>query len=189
MLSASLLLALAAFAADQIHVLQNPRVAGHLLAGDSDENGACRALGFERGVPGSAELEEFEKDGWKFTLKISREGHGAQFGYSDTDGGYFFSKLACLNKRRDLPGERNVLARRPTYPGSRMVFSASSDRDGVCKALGHEKFAGAEILSADAVGQVVAVDREGRVAGGDYLGDQDGFWIFKLVCLTKECRR
>jgi hypothetical protein len=177
---ASTCLAASAFAGDRSFLLTEPRLGGYLFDRQSDQNGICKALGYEGAAVGSAEASGA---GSLTTVIANRDGIITRFGLVTRTDGYWITKIICLNKTGVREGFRNVLVHMPRHPESYSFYSTKSSNRGVCKLTGHRDAAGAVRDGGSAVGPVVIVDSEGEVTGGEIITTDRGHWIWDLFCL------
>jgi hypothetical protein len=171
-----------AYQADLPELVQEPKLNHLYFSNQSDQNGICRALGYERAAKGS-----MKKSGEVVGLTVEVNSDGIVSGGNEVTAreGYWASELVCVNPQSAKPNQETpVKIDHPTLDG--IYFSDSSNSDGVCRALHYDRAAdGGRKKSGEAVGSVIAVDRTGKITGGGIVTDKTGFWILEIICIQK----
>jgi len=157
---------------DETQLLTWPK---HLSSGlpfsiDSNEDGVCVALGYERAAAGSSRTDGFLYN----TILV------------DTDGivvggpsAKAISQMVCVNFLGISIKEKSVLLRKPVHQGSNLPFSTNSNEDGVCVALGYERAAANSSRTDGFRYNAILVDDEGLVIGGPVSKA-----ISQIVCMN-----
>ena len=176
------LLSLPAFADTSFLVTAPSLGDGVAISATSNQNGTCRALGYEKAAVGSAVLDCNIASGTSQAI-VNDDGTVTQ---GDCGADYCrISQLLCLNVMTTTPNLTHLI-KVPTHAQSKAPFSATSDQNGVCVSLGyHHAAVGSMIMDCRIVNNLsqVVVDASGSVVGGD-LG-QDICRIEQLVCVSK----
>ena len=181
MILTALLSSFSAFSADVSRVVEWPLMADRIsFSSESDQNGVCRAIGFERAAVGSATFAE------KSRMKVVAGADGKIVRGEDHDENLAIDKIICLN-----PGlkrlESAAIAYGPQYKpytletGDEINFSTNSSQDGVCRFLGFEKAAKDGVYSHPTDNLKVVLDSKGKIVGGTSAGGRE---IMKMICLN-----
>lgn len=160
--------------------VNHPSAGGNVyFSNKSNQNGVCRALGFEKAAIGSAESSGAIVGP---TLIVNDAGTvtGGEVVTSTT--GLWFTSIICVNKLSQ-PLIQTFMRENPTHPTSNAYFSSRSSLTGVCKVLGYQGGgAGAAEHSGSVVPPVLIIDSTGKIEGAEEINNRYGFWISRISC-------
>jgi len=152
-------------------IIKNPAHPGSKLpfAYETDTNGVCRAMGYEKGIQGSARPSNEKID----SLLVDEKGEITVMVTKNK-----MTQISCINKM-NIPLKKSYLFKGPEliYPGTDMPFDGWSDTDAVCQSLGFEKaiyFSGKSGLEKK---QTIVVFKDGETQSSY------GNPISQIVCL------
>jgi len=155
-----------------------PNIDGVFFADTSNEQGVCKALGFEMATPGSAHSTGHSADS---LLVVDYNG--------DVSGGknkwfdYTISQIICLNKiQREKFSVRKIS--HPVF--SNMGISARSHQDGVCRLLGHDRGAPGSTFHSSVHNSepLLTISESGNFIGEPY--SQIYFKFTQIICIDYE---
>ena len=169
--------------ADTSFLVTNPSLGdGVLVSASSNQNGMCKALGYEKAAVGSVVSD------CKISSGISQVIINDDGSITQGDCGADVCRIAqliCLNGVTRASDQTHLIVK-PTHAQSKAPYSATSDQNGVCVSLGYDHAAvGSMIMDCRIVNNLsqVVVDASGSVVSGD-LG-QDVCRVEQLVCVSK----
>ncbi len=145
----------------------------------SDQEGLCKALGFERAAFGSAVV-----DGKQFGPAVLIDPTGALTGAAlvSPGDGLRIGQMVCVNQV-GKPTFETAYVKKPRHQMSNVPFDTKSDQNGICKLQGYDASAiGAATVDGTYRGPMVTVDANGSVIGGSVAVDGAGVNIDALVC-------
>jgi len=156
-----------------------PNIDGVFFTENSNENGVCKALGYENSAPGSALSVSVPYP--EPLLRINDYGE-----VLDGDTGYKWKKIEkiiCIKKIQ----RENFKVTKIDFPalGNGVGFAAKSSPDGVCKLLGHEYGvyrATFYKIIVERPEPLLIVDSKGTVIGGD--NGKKWNKIKQITCIT-----
>lgn len=162
--------------ADTSELIINPEINGVHFSGGSDENGVCRALGYERAAVGATLYKDV---GRQPMVEVNRRG--------DVSGGdigsnyHQIQQIVCLNLEGYPRFDLNLI-HKPLLSGE-LAISGGSSENGVCKALGYEKaVVGASLYTDVSRKPMVEINNRGSVSGGDIGSNYHQFDT--IVCVN-----
>jgi hypothetical protein len=165
-------------------LLSNPSLGDRILfSSASDQNGVCRAMGYERAAVGTMVR------GVDFNAKVVVDDNGVIFRGENGDyqnGGHdSISEIVCVNKLNG-PNNQTVTVIDPKHPTSGVVFSSVSNQDGVCKSQGYPRSANGSATRSVDFNSKVIVDASGSIVGGEDGDYQRGGHdrIGSIICLN-----
>lgn len=153
-----------------------------LMSSRSDQNGACKALGYEKAAVGSAVFD------CKVSANLSQVIVDNNGDVSSGDLGKNYCRIQqiiCLNYV-SIPQLKTHLISKPKHLQSEAPYSSRSNQNGVCKSQGYEKAAvGSAVFDCTPEANLsqVVVDNNGNVSSGD-LG-REYCRINQIVCVSK----
>jgi hypothetical protein len=164
-------------------LITNPSLGGRvLISSRSDQNGVCRAFGYERAAVGAISF------GAKYRgpmVNIDIEGN-IRLGEVLTEAsGLSVYSIICLNKV-SAPKEKTFRIAFPKHNDSWAPYSSKSDQNGVCKSLGFVRAAvGSMIISRrNFEGLMVIAGADGTITSGEVSNGKAGFKVDTLVCIN-----
>jgi hypothetical protein len=164
-------------------IITNPTLGGRvLISSRSDQNGVCKAFGYERAALGAV---IFDGDYRGPMINIDLEGKIKVGEVMNEISGLTIKKIICLNKISDKK-ERTFWITNPNHNNSWAPYSSKSDQNGVCKSLGFGRAAvGSMIISRkNFEGLMVIAGPEGTITSGEVATGRSGFKIDDLVCIN-----
>lgn len=150
----------AAFAQEQAQVdpIFNPQIDGIPFSGESDANGVCIALGYEKLAPSvyrHAVVHLHDAPSGVFALNTMADGHLKGEITRRVGGGIYsgirasvYGYIACLNQRNEQPLWSVQVFTSPQDAKRSNPYSAQSSALGICKSQGYDFFAEGSHASA-----------------------------------------
>jgi hypothetical protein len=153
-----------------------------LISSRSDQNGVCKAFGYERAAIGAV---IYTSDYKGPLVNIDPEGKIRLGEVQTENSGLSIYRIICLNKI-SFSTERTILLINPSHNGSGAPYSSRSDQNGVCKSVGFGRAAvGSMMVSrTNFRGLMVIAGPEGTITGGEVATGNSGFKIDQLVCVN-----
>lgn len=155
----------------QVAIIQNPQINNISFSYNSDVNGTCYALGYEKGVSGSITNARISSD--EALLLFDQNG---SLEYAPRSGS-FITSITCLNKTHNAFNDV-VKIIDPLIPRGSIPFAYNSDATAVCNIQGYKTgYADSFTLSrfSDAV---IIVEEDGSMTDGIYNSSK----ITSLIC-------
>ena len=166
----------------QVQQIDNPSMNGIYFSSTSSQGGVCRALGFERAADGSMQQNGSAVGS---VIVVDESGHITAGSEVNSATGEWISQILCINPLSNPPqADMPSLVNSPNL--NNLNFSASSDQNGVCRAIGYERAAvGAFQQNGSAVGAVLNVNADGTIVSGSEVTSATGEWISQLICVNQ----
>ncbi len=165
-------------------ILSNPSLGGRvLISSRSDQNGVCKAFGYERAASGAI---MFSSNYQGSMINIGPEGKIRLGEVLSETSGLVITRIICLNKI-STQSERTILITNPGHNGSGAPYSSRSDQNGVCRSMGFFSAAVGSIMISrtNFRGVMVIAGSDGTITGGEVATGNTGFKIDQIVCINQ----
>jgi hypothetical protein len=163
-----------------------PALNGVLFSSESDINGVCKALGYQK----AANLTKDNDPTSRGTLIVVDEnGKIIRGEYADKSQGFGLKQVTCLNKVIGYKAAENV-EKISDLKISGVLVSTSSNENGVCQVLGYERgVLKSGVPDSTARGVMLVIDNNGNPVKGEAATNTTGFNISELVCINKQSQQ
>ncbi len=161
-----------------VEKLDNFSINGVLVSSQSNESGACRALGYESGIVGTG-VANGNVRGSMAIINAKGEVSGGEVATERT--GAAFSQLVCVNKRN---GPTLTLQKiiDPSIQGN--VVSSNSNVIGVCKLLGYRSGSvGSGVADGNVRGPMLVIDVTGEIVNSETATERVGAKYSSIICI------
>lgn len=157
---------------DIFTLIKNPTQGGGVrISASSDENGVCKALGYQRAIV------DMLKSGIYESPMVYVDQNGVIAGGVQT--GRSINEINCVNKVGEQK-EKTLQFINPSYSRINAMFSIYSDQNGVCKAFGLQRAAmGTMNYLGNYFGPTVIADKNGTITEGRRVGPKIG----SIICV------
>lgn len=165
-----------------IQAIKNPKIGEFLIDADSGStDGICRALGFQRTIPGS-----IEKDGSipsnNFIIGVNAEGKPGSFKQVTSQSGVWVKSITCSG-RISTPSREVVSIAYPRANG--LLYSTQSNANGVCISQGYSYGLTGYSLDGSIYGTAIVVNNVGEVIKAEQITRETGHVIKAVVCVKE----
>jgi hypothetical protein len=155
----------------QIAVIKNPQINNIRFSYNSDVNGTCYALGYEKGVSGSTTNARTASDEALLLFNSTGVLENA------LPSGSFINSITCLNKTHDAFDDV-VKIINPLIPRGSVPFSYDSDAKAVCNIQGYKTGYAESFTLSRSSDAVIIVEADGSMTNGNF----DSSKITSLIC-------
>lgn len=154
-----------------IKTFSSPKISGIGISYDADTTGACKALGYAKG------LTKTYADNISQSALIIFDAYGKVTGASNA---YYINELTCMGRDNSAISPDMALVLQPTL--NDIPFNYDGEANGICKILGYTKGLPGSPTYADYSKAMVRASKDGTIKAGV----TGGYRTDSVVCITKK---
>lgn len=162
----------------QIVNLTVPKIDSVLFSGTSSEAGICRALGYDTGIPGSAEKKDNING---FALEVGSEGKAIKMVPVNSSTGFYVAAVTCAGTRSQQRALDVVRLNVPRL--NDMLYSHTSDAAGVCISQGYASGVPGTHNLDNVNTTALVMNGRGEVVRAEPVNSSTGFYIAGITCI------